>query len=92
MVGQSALSWESLSQVRSDVIHVHIEGHRDGRPAVDYTVNAAVGVPLITGPADSAGPVNHALPAWDLLTGMSAATAVVAALRRRDHTGTVIGS
>jgi 2-methylfumaryl-CoA isomerase len=84
---QDWLSWAELSRVRADLIHVHIEGHRDGRPAVDYTVNAEVGVPLITGPKDYSPPVNHVLPAWDLLCGMSAVAALLAALRRRDRTG-----
>jgi len=86
-VGQDWLSWPALTAARPDVIHLHIEGHRDGRPAVDYTVNAEVGVPMITGPEGHNRPVNHALPAWDLLTGMSATTALLAALRRRDQTG-----
>lgn len=85
--GQEWLSWPALSRCRPDLIHVHIEGHRDGRPAVDYTVNAEVGVPLITGPTDYTPPINHVLPAWDLLCGMSAVTAVLAALRRRARTG-----
>ena len=59
-------------------------GWADGRPAVDYTVNAAVGVPMMTGPADDPRPVNHVLPAWDLLTGAYAAFALVSAeLARR---------
>ena len=69
------------------MIHVHIEGRRGGRPAVDYSINAEVGVPLMTGPRDAAVPVNHVLPAWDLVTGMLAATSVSAALVRRDRTG-----
>jgi 2-methylfumaryl-CoA isomerase len=81
------LSWSALSALREDLIHVHIEGHRDGRPAVDYTVNAEAGVPLITGPAAGDEPVNQVLPAWDLLCGLSTVTAVLAALRRRDRTG-----
>jgi 2-methylfumaryl-CoA isomerase len=86
-VGQDWLSWESLSAGRPDLIQIHVGGHRDGRAAVDYTVNAAAGVPLITGPEDGMGPINHVLPAWDLLTGMSVTTALLAALRRRDRTG-----
>jgi 2-methylfumaryl-CoA isomerase len=70
------------------LIHVHIDGHRDGRPAVDYTVNAEVGLPLITGPENAAGPVNHVLPAWDMVAGMSATTALLAAVWHRDRTGT----
>lgn len=86
-VGQDWLSWEQLSAHRPDLIHVHVEGHRDGRPAVDYTVNAEVGVPLVTGPENYGEPVNHVLPAWDLLCGMASVTAILAALRRRDRTG-----
>jgi 2-methylfumaryl-CoA isomerase len=72
---------------RSDLIQVHIQGHSDGRPAVDYTVNAEVGLPDITGPVGVSEPVNHVLPAWDLLTGMTAVTGLLASLRRRDLTG-----
>ena len=66
-------SWRAR---RTDVIHVHVEGRRNGKPAVDYSINAEVGVPLMTGPAEAAVPVNHVLPAWDLVTGMLAASAV----------------
>jgi 2-methylfumaryl-CoA isomerase len=86
-VGQEWLSAAELRRGREDLIHVHVGGYRDGRGAVDYTVNAEVGLPLITGPVDRDTPVNHVLPAWDLLTGMSVATALLAALRRRDRTG-----
>ena len=81
------LSWPVLSQRRPDLVHVHVQGHRDGRPAVDYTVNAAVGVPQMTGPESAGAPVNHVLPAWDLLTGSTAAVGLLAALRRRDRAG-----
>ncbi|HVW80592.1 MAG TPA: CoA transferase [Mycobacteriales bacterium] len=84
---QDWLSEEALATVRPDLIHVHIEGHRGGRPAVDYTVNAEVGIPLVTGPVGMTEPVNHVLPAWDLLCGMTAVSAVLAALLRRDETG-----
>lgn len=85
--GRSWLAPEALRQVRSDCIHVHIEGHADGRPAVDYTINPEMGVPWMTGPENSAGPVNHVLPAWDLLTGATASIGLLAALRHRDLTG-----
>jgi len=81
------LTWPVLSQHRPDLVHVHVQGHRDGRPAVDYTVNAAVGIPHMTGSESSQEPVNHVLPAWDLLTGSTAAVGLLAALRRRDRTG-----
>lgn len=87
MVGARRLRYEELAARRADVIHVHVEGRRDGRPAVDYSINAEVGVPLMTGPAETAVPVNHVLPAWDLVTGMLAVSAVTAALFRRQRTG-----
>jgi 2-methylfumaryl-CoA isomerase len=83
------LSFERLRLLRDDLICVRVMGWPDGRPAVDYTVNAAVGVPAMTGPEDDSRPVNHVLPAWDLLTGAYAAFAMVSAerARRADHQG-----
>jgi 2-methylfumaryl-CoA isomerase len=86
-VGRDWLSYESLRQVAPDLVHVQVEGKSDGSPAVDYTVNAEVGFPLITGPAGMADPVNHVLPAWDIACGLYAALGVAAAARRRDQTG-----
>lgn len=77
------LSYERLSALRSDLVCVRVMGWPDGRTAVDYTVNAAVGVPAMTGPANDPRPVNHVLPAWDLLTGAYAAFALVSAERAR---------
>ncbi len=87
LVGARRLRYEDLATRRHDVIHVHVEGRRNGKPAVDYSINAEVGVPLMTGPAEAAVPVNHVLPAWDLVTGMLAASAVTSALYRRERTG-----
>lgn len=81
------LGHELLAAQRSDVIHVQLVGRGDGTTGVDYTVNAATGFPLVTGPVDHGGPVNHVLPAWDVCCGLYAALAVVAAVRRRDQTG-----
>jgi 2-methylfumaryl-CoA isomerase len=81
------LSWSALSARRADLICLRVMGWADGTPAVDYTVNAAVGVPMMTGPADDPRPVNHVLPAWDLLTGAYAAFALLAAERARQATG-----
>src|ERR1700739_709324 len=73
--------------MRADVIHVQLLGRHDGSTGVDYTVNAATGFPLVTGPASQAGPINHVLPAWDVCCGLYGALAVVAAVRRRDQSG-----
>lgn len=80
-------SYAELSRLRADLIMLVITGDRDGRPAVDYTVNASLGFPWVTGPKGLAGPVNHVLPAWDAMTGYLAALAIVAAERHRRATG-----
>ncbi|HVV08871.1 CoA transferase [Amycolatopsis sp.] len=87
VVGRPWLSYENLSARREDLIHLHLQGRADGSPAVDYTVNAEVGVPTITGGESEAAPVNHVLPAWDLVTGMTVTTGVLAALYERERTG-----
>ena len=80
-------SYEELSRMRPDLIMVLITGTREGGTAVDYTVNAALGFPFITGPEGRDGPINHVLPAWDAMTGFIAATAILAAERHRRLTG-----
>lgn len=81
------LGYDALRQHRPDLIHLSILGRRDGRTAVDYTVNAASGFPFVTGPEDHALPVNHMLPAWDLLCGLYASVGILAADRWRRMTG-----
>lgn len=81
-----ALSHEVLARKRADLITLQILGHRDGRTAVDYTINPAVGVPMMTGP-EMGEPVNHVLPAWDLLCGLQAALTLFAAHEHRRRTG-----
>jgi 2-methylfumaryl-CoA isomerase len=86
-VGQGWLGYDELAQVRPDLIHLQILGYRDGRAAVDYTVNAETGFPLVTGPESLDGPVNHVLPAWDIACGLYAAVGLLSAERRRSQSG-----
>jgi 2-methylfumaryl-CoA isomerase len=84
------LGYETLRQRRADLILMNVTGNPDGSTAVDYTVNCAVGFPFITGPAHGnspINPVNHVLPAWDALTGVTAALGILAAERQRRCTG-----
>lgn len=81
------MAYERLSEARPDVILAVVTGNRDGSVAVDYTVNAAVGFPWITGPVGWDGPVNHVLPAWDALTGYVVAAGLLAAELKRCRTG-----
>ncbi len=82
------LDYPSLKARRADLILLRLTGNRDGSAAVDYTVNAASGLPLVTGQSGPGGgmPVNHVLPAWDIAAGLYLATALLAAERHRART------
>jgi 2-methylfumaryl-CoA isomerase len=88
---QSFLAHDKIAEGRPDLVSVRIMGWHDGRQAMDFTVNAASGYPLMTGPEDwdpkTAPPVNQVLPAWDFITGAYCAFALLAGLRHRDATG-----
>ncbi len=87
----SFMAHDRIAAGRPDLVSVRIMGWHDGRQAMDFTVNAASGYPLMTGPeewdAESAPPVNQILPAWDFITGAYCAFALMAGLRHRDATG-----
>ncbi len=88
---QSFLSHAAMEAKRADMISLRIMGWHDGRQAMDFTVNAASGYPLMTGPEDwdlaTAPPINQVMPAWDFITGAYSAFALLAALRHRDAAG-----
>ncbi len=83
----AALTFESLRARRFDLIHVLLTGRRDGGTAVDYTVQAGTGFPMVAGPEEWAAPVNQVLPAWDLAAGLYLAAGLLAADRHRLLTG-----
>ncbi len=87
----SFMAHDKIAAGRPDLVSVRIMGWHDGRQAMDFTVSAASGYPLMTGPeewdAESAPPVNQILPAWDFITGAYCAFALMAGLRHRDATG-----
>lgn len=60
-------------------------GWHDGSPAVDYTVNAASGFPIITG--DDERPVNNAVPARDVAAGLYISNGIMAAELDRRTSG-----
>lgn len=92
---KSFLSHAAMKAAQSDaapeLTSVRILGWHDGRQAMDFTVNAAAGYPLMTGPEEwdmaTAPPINQVMPAWDFITGAYCAFALLAALRHRDATG-----
>lgn len=86
-VGRRGLDYDALRVRRDDLIHLTVQGRSDGSAAVDYTINAGMGFPMVTGPAALDGPVNHVLPAWDITCGLYAALGIVVAERSRRNTG-----
>ena len=62
--GREWVSHTTLAELRPDVIVLELLGGSDGSPGVDYTVNAGLGFPLITGPttdgADDVGSTQSA--------------------------------
>lgn len=81
------LDYNKLKERRPDLIQLTLQGDRHGGSAVDYSINPRMGIPSITGPATNADPVNHILPAWDLITGQMVAVGLLGAERFRQRTG-----
>lgn len=88
---KSFMSHAAMAAKREDMISVRIMGWHDGRQAMDFTVNAASGYPLMTGPEEwdpeTAPPISQPLPAWDFITGAYSAFALMSALHNRAATG-----
>ena len=84
------LDYETVRERRPDVVYCTISGfgareprHRTG---YDFTVQAESGLMAITGEPDGE-PTKVGVAIVDVLAGLNAATAILAALRRRDLTG-----
>lgn len=89
------LDYESAKATRPDIIYASITGFGQTgpmaeRPGYDYVLQGMAGFMSFTGIADGspgAGPLRAGVAIADLMTGMYATVAVLAALRQRDHTG-----
>jgi len=79
---ESFLSHGAMAARRADMVSLRIMGWHDGRQAMDFTVNAASGYPLMTGPQEW-----DQQTAWDFITGAYCAFALLAALRHREASG-----
>src|SRR5437899_129177 len=89
------LDYESLKQIKPDLVYCSITGFgQDGpyaeRPGYDFIVQGIGGFMSITGERDDlpgGGPQKAGVAICDLMTGMYASIAVLAALTHRDRTG-----
>jgi crotonobetainyl-CoA:carnitine CoA-transferase CaiB-like acyl-CoA transferase len=84
------LDYEAVRDRRADVIFCSISGFGSREPTdragYDFTVQAESGLMAITGEPDGE-PLKVGVAIVDVLTGLNAATAILAALHRRDLTG-----
>jgi glutaryl-CoA transferase len=89
------LDYESLKEVNPRLIYCSITGFGQDGPraenaAYDFMIQAMGGLMSVTGEADDkpgGGPQKVGVPIVDIMTGMYAVIAVLAALARRDQTG-----
>jgi crotonobetainyl-CoA:carnitine CoA-transferase CaiB-like acyl-CoA transferase len=84
------LDYEAVRTRRPDVVYCTISGFgsrepRD-RPAYDFVLQAESGLMSVTGEPDGE-PTKVGVALIDVLTGLNAAAAILAALHRRDRTG-----
>ena len=84
------LDYEAVRKRRGDVVYCTISGFAAREPrdraGYDFTVQAESGLMTITGEPDGE-PTKVGVAIVDVLAGLNAATAILAALRRRDLTG-----
>jgi crotonobetainyl-CoA:carnitine CoA-transferase CaiB-like acyl-CoA transferase len=88
--GRLGLDFDAVRARRADIVYCTISGFgrrepRD-RPAYDFVLQAESGLMAITGEPDGV-PTKVGVALIDVLTGLNASTAIVAALHRRERTG-----
>ena len=86
------LGYETLKKLNPGLIYCSITGFGPGkdeeRPGYDFLIQARAGIMGITGfPEPDGEPTKVGVAIVDIVCGLHAATAILAALRRRDATG-----
>ena len=86
------LGYEALKGGNTGLVHCSITGFGPGpdedRPGYDFLVQARAGIMGITGfPEPDGGPTKVGVAIADIVCGLHAATAILAALKRRTETG-----
>ena len=89
------LAYEDLAKIKPDIIYCSVtgfgqDGPRKDQAAYDFMIQAMCGLMSVTGEADGkpgGGPQKVGVPIVDIMTGMYAAIAVLAALAKRAESG-----
>jgi crotonobetainyl-CoA:carnitine CoA-transferase CaiB-like acyl-CoA transferase len=92
VLARLGLGYEALAQVNPRLVYCSISGYGQGGPyatrgAFDVTVQAVSGVMSVTG-EEGGAPVKCGVPVADFCAGLYAAYTILAALHRRNATGT----
>jgi crotonobetainyl-CoA:carnitine CoA-transferase CaiB-like acyl-CoA transferase len=84
------LGYEAIKETNPDLIYCSVTGFGPGkdreRPGYDFLIQARAGIMGITGSPDGE-PTKVGVAIADIVCGLYAATAILAALRRREATG-----
>jgi len=91
VLARYGLGMAQMRALSPRLIHCSISGYGTAgdwanRGAYDHVIQAASGMAMMSGQAED-GPIKVGFPVIDCATGMVAAFAILAALRRRDLTG-----
>jgi crotonobetainyl-CoA:carnitine CoA-transferase CaiB-like acyl-CoA transferase len=91
VLARRGLGMEQMRALNPRLIHCSISGYGTAgdwasRGAYDHVIQAASGMALMSGQTED-GPIKVGFPVIDCATGILAAFAILAALRRRDLTG-----
>ncbi|WP_353233744.1 CaiB/BaiF CoA-transferase family protein [Diaphorobacter ruginosibacter] len=94
-LAQYGLDYESLSRLNPRLVYCSVTGFgHDGpyahRAGYDFLIQGMGGLMSVTGKPDGepgGGPVKVGVALTDILTGLYASTAILAALQAREHTG-----
>lgn len=84
--GEAALRARKPGLIHCSISGYGRHGEWAGRPTYDHVVQAASGMTLLAGRPED-GPIKVGFPAVDGISGILAALALIAAIRRRDLTG-----
>lgn len=89
--GQMGIGYEALRQINPGLVYCALTGYGQtgplaGRPGYDFAIQAQSGLMSITGPVQGP-PSKVGVALADVMTGMQAAVAILAALHHRQATG-----
>jgi crotonobetainyl-CoA:carnitine CoA-transferase CaiB-like acyl-CoA transferase len=92
VVKRLGLDYDTIARIRPDIVYCSISGYGQqgewsGRGAYDHVVQALTGMMMMNGDESHGDPIKVGFPVIDVAAGLLSATAIIAAVRRRDQGG-----